>query len=324
MVKLILPIELTAEIEPHLPSDTKFVRVDNDGNFDSDPSDAEVYLNGFKLKPTTLHKVLAAAPGIRWQQTPSAGVNHILTPIFLEHDIILTNGAGVHAIPISEFVLSLILYHAKQLRELQADHDQRKWEKSWLVLPELANSTVLILGTGNIGQAMPSAGYANAARIKPFGARVWGGRRRPEPLTNFDKVVGTNEWHALLPEVDYIIVATPLTPETKALIDETVLRSLPSHAYLINVGRGAVVDESALTKALTEGWIAGAGLDTVSIEPLPPESPLWSLPNLFITPHTSAISPALKGRITNLFLDNLERYRGNKPLRNVVNKEADY
>ncbi|MEH1887538.1 D-2-hydroxyacid dehydrogenase [Nostoc sp.] len=317
MVKLILPIELTAEIEPHLPSDTKFVRVDSDGNFDSDPSDAEVYLNGFKLKPTTLHKVLAAAPGIRWQQTPSAGVNHILTPIFLEHDIILTNGAGVHAIPISEFVLSLILYHAKQLRQLQADHDQRKWEKSWLVLPELANSTVLILGTGNIGQAI-------AARIKPFGARVWGGRRRPEPLTNFDKIVVGNEWHALLPEVDYLVVATPLTPETKALIDETVLRSLPSHAYLINVGRGAVVDESALTKALTEGWIAGAGLDTVSIEPLPPESPLWSLPNLFITPHTSAISPALKGRITNLFLDNLERYRGNKPLRNVVNKEAGY
>ncbi|WP_341530034.1 D-2-hydroxyacid dehydrogenase [Nostoc sp. UHCC 0302] len=317
MVKLILPIELTAEIEPHLPSDTKFVRVDSDGNFDSDPGDAEVYLNGFKLKPTTLHKVLAAAPGIRWQQTPSAGVNHILTPIFLEHDIILTNGAGVHAIPISEFVLSLILYHAKQLRQLQADHDQRKWEKSWLVLPELANSTVLILGTGNIGQAI-------AARIKPFGARVWGGRRRPEPLPNFDKIVGTNEWHTLLPEVDYIIVATPLTPETKALIDETVLRSLPSHAYLINVGRGSVVDESALTKALTEGWIAGAGLDTVSIEPLPPESPLWSLPNLFITPHTSAISPALKGRITDLFLDNLERYQGNKPLRNVVNKEAGY
>lgn len=317
MVKLILPIELAAEIEPHLPSDTQFVRVDSDGNFDGDASDAEVYLNGFKLKPTTLHKVLAAAPGIRWQQTPSAGVNHILTPIFLQHDIILTNGAGVHAIPISEFVLTLILYHAKQLRQLQAAHDQRNWRKSWLVLPELANSTVLILGTGNIGQAI-------AARTKAFGARVWGGRRRPELLPNFDKIVGTDEWHALLPEVDYIVVATPLTPETKGLIDEKVLRSLPSHAYLINVGRGAVVDESALTKALTEGWIAGAGLDTVSIEPLPPESSLWSLPNLFITPHTSAISPALKGRIANLFLDNLERYRAGQPLQNVVNKQAGY
>ncbi|MDF5738513.1 MULTISPECIES: D-2-hydroxyacid dehydrogenase [unclassified Nostoc] len=317
MVKLILPIELAAEIEPHLSADTQFVQVDSDGNFDGDASDAEIYLNGFKLKPTTLHKVLGAAPGLRWQQTPSAGVNHILTPIFLQHDIILTNAAGVHAIPISEFVLTLILYHAKQLRQLQADHDQRIWEKSWLVLPELANSTVLIVGTGNIGQAI-------ASRAKAFGARVWGGRRHPESLPNFDKIVGTDEWHALLPEVDYIIVATPLTPETKGLIDETVLRSLPSHAYLINVGRGAVVDESALTKALTEGWIAGAGLDTVSIEPLPPESPLWSLPNLFITPHTSAISPALKGRIAALFLDNLERYRAGQPLRNVVNKQAGY
>ncbi|MEH2360642.1 D-2-hydroxyacid dehydrogenase [Nostoc sp.] len=317
MVKLILPIELAAEIEPYLSADTQFVQVDSDGNFDGDASDAEIYLNGFKLKPTTLHKVLAAAPGLRWQQTPSAGVNHILTPIFLEHDIILTNAAGVHAIPISEFVLTLILYHAKQLRQLQADHDQHRWEKSWLVLPELANSTVLIIGTGNIGQAI-------ADRAKAFGARVWGGRLRPEPLPNFDKIVGADEWHALLPEVDYIIVATPLTPETKGLINETVLRSLPSHAYLINVGRGAVVDESALTKALTEGWIAGAGLDTVSIEPLPPESPLWSLPNLLITPHTSAISPALKGRIAALFLDNLERYRAGQPLRNVVNKQAGY
>ncbi|MHC5777779.1 D-2-hydroxyacid dehydrogenase [Nostoc sp.] len=317
MVKLILPIELAAEIEPYLSADTQFVRVDSDGNFDGDASDAEIYLNGFKLKPTTLHKVLAAAPGLCWQQTPSAGVNHILTPIFLEHDIILTNAAGVHAIPISEFVLTLILYHAKQLRQLQADHDQRRWEKSWLVLPELANSTVLIIGTGNIGQAI-------ADRAKAFGARVWGGRLRPAPLPNFDKIVGADEWHALLPEVDYIIVTTPLTPETKGLIDETVLRSLPSHAYLINVGRGAVVDESALTKALTEGWIAGAGLDTVSIEPLPPESPLWSLPNLLITPHTSAISPALKGRIAALFLDNLERYRAGQPLRNVVNKQAGY
>lgn len=317
MVKLILPIELAAEIEQHLPSDTQFVRVDSDGNFDGDASDAEVYLNGFKLKPTTLHKVLAAAPGVRWQQTPSAGVNHILTPIFLQHDIILTNGAGVHAIPISEFVLTLILYHAKQLRQLQAAHDQHNWQKSWLVLSELATATVLIIGTGNIGQAI-------ASRVKAFGGRVWGARRRPEPLPNFDKIVGTDEWHALLPEVDYIVVATPLTPETKGLIDETVLRSLSSRAYLINVGRGAVVDESALTKALTEGWIAGAALDTVSIEPLPPESPLWSLPNLLITPHTSAISPALKGRIAALFLDNLQRYRVGQPLRNVVNKQAGY
>ncbi|MHC5729706.1 MAG: D-2-hydroxyacid dehydrogenase, partial [Nostoc sp.] len=223
----------------------------------------------------TLDKVLTAAPTLRWQQSPSAGVNHILTPTFLQKDIILTNAAGIHAIPISEFVLAFMLYHAKNLRKLQTLQDEHTWVRG-VFLEELADATLLILGTGNIGQAI-------ASRLKAFGARVWGGRRRPEPLANFDKIVVDNEWHALLPEVDYLVVATPLTPETKGLIDETVLRSLPSHAYLINVGRGAVVDESALTKALTEGWIGGAGLDTVSIVPLPPESPLWSLPNLLIT-----------------------------------------
>jgi phosphoglycerate dehydrogenase-like enzyme len=316
VVKIILPIELTAEIEPNLPSDIEVVRVDGDGNFDSDAAEAEVYLNGFKLKQTTLHKVLATAPKLRWQQTVSAGVNHILTPTFLERDITLTNSSGIHAIPISEFVLGFILYHAKQLRELQTLHNERNWQK-WLVLQELANATILIIGTGNIGQAI-------ASRAKAFRMRVWGSCRHPQPLPNFDKVVGTDEWHTLLPSVNYIVIATPLTPETKGLVDEKVLRSLPNHAYLINISRGAVVDESALTKALTEGWIAGAGLDTVSTEPLPSDSPLWSLPNLFITPHTSAISPALKGRIAVLFLDNLKRYQAGLPLRNIVDKQACY
>jgi phosphoglycerate dehydrogenase-like enzyme len=316
MVKIILPLELTAEIEPNLSSDIEVVRVDSDGNFDGDAVEAEIYLNGFKLKQTTLHKVLAAAPNLRWQQTVSAGVNHILTPTFLERDITLTNSSGIHAIPISEFVLGFILYHAKQLRELQILHNERNWQK-WLVLQELANTTILIIGTGNIGQAI-------ASRAKAFDMRVWGSRRHPQPLTNFDKVVGADEWYALLPEVDYVVIATPLTPETKGLIDEKVLRSLPDRAYLINISRGAVVDESALMKALTEGWIAGAALDTVSTEPLPSESPLWSLPNLFITPHTSAISPALKSRIAALFLDNLKRYQAGLPLRNVVDKQARY
>ncbi len=186
-----------------------------------------------------------------------------------------------------------------------------------MILQELANATVLIIGAGNIGQAI-------AARAKAFGARVWGSRRRAEPLPNFDKVVGADEWQTLLPEVDYLVIATPLTPKTKGLIDEKVLRSLPNHAYLINIARGAIVDEAALTQALSEGWIAGAGLDTVATEPLPPESPLWSLPNIFITPHTSAISPALKGRIAELFLDNLQRYKIGQPLRNVVDKQAGY
>ncbi|MFN6499417.1 MAG: D-2-hydroxyacid dehydrogenase [Nostoc sp. DedQUE01] len=315
-MKLILPDHLIAEIKPQLPSDVEFVQVDSEGNLNGDASDAEVYVNGFYLKSSTLDKVLAAAPKLRWQQTPSAGVNHILTPNFLQRDIILTNGAGVHAIPISEFVLAFMLYHAKNLRKLQTLQDEHTWIRG-VFLEELADATLLIIGTGNIGQAI-------ASRAKPFGVRVWGSRRHPEPLPNFDKIVGADEWRSLLPAADYVVIATPLTPETKGLIDEAALQSMRPSAYLINIARGAIVDETALLTALREGWIAGAGLDTVAIEPLPPESPLWSLPNAFITPHCSALSPRLRERIAELFIDNLKRYQTGQPLRNVVDKKAGY
>ncbi|WP_414568743.1 D-2-hydroxyacid dehydrogenase [Nostoc sp. CCY 9925] len=315
-MKLILPDHLIAEIKPQLPSDVEFVQVDSEGNLNGDASDAEVYVNGFYLKSSTLDKVLAAAPKLRWQQTPSAGVNHILTPNFLQRDIILTNGAGVHAIPISEFVLAFMLYHAKNLRKLQTLQDEHTWVRG-VFLEELADATLLIIGTGNIGQAI-------ASRAKAFGVRVWGSRRHPEPLPNFDKIVGADEWRLLLPAADYVVIATPLTPETKGLIDEAALQSMRPSAYLINIARGAIVDETALLTALREGWIAGAGLDTVAIEPLPPESPLWSLPNAFITPHCSALSPRLRERIAELFIDNLKRYQTGQPLRNVVDKKAGY
>ncbi|MDM9384088.1 D-2-hydroxyacid dehydrogenase [Chlorogloeopsis sp. ULAP01] len=315
-MKIILPIELAVDIEPFLPSDITFVRVDSDGNFDDDPSHAEVYLNGFKLKPTTLHKVLAAAPGICWQHTPSSGVNHILTPTFLEHDIILTNGSGVHAIPIAEFVLNFMLYYAKNVHKLQNLQANHHWF-NWLELEELYNKTLLIIGAGNIGQEI-------ALRAKAFGMRIWGSRRHPEPLPNFDKIVGVNEWRSLLGEADYVVVATPLTPETKGLIDAEVLQLMNPNAYLINIARGAIIDESALLTALSEGWIAGAGLDTFVTEPLSPESPFWSLPNVFVTPHCSALTPQLRNRIVALFLDNLTRYRHGEPLRNVVDKNAGY
>ncbi|MBD2516195.1 D-2-hydroxyacid dehydrogenase [Nostoc sp. FACHB-973] len=316
MVKLILPDHLIAEIKPLLPSDVEFVEVDSEGNLDGDASDAEVYVNGFYLKTSTLDKVLAAAPALRWQQSPSAGVNHILTPTYLKRDIILTNAAGVHAIPISEFVLAFMLYHAKNLRKLQVLQDEHTWVRG-VFLEELADATLLIIGTGNIGQAI-------ASRAKAFGVEVWGSRRHPEPLPNFDKIVGADEWRSLLPAADYVVIATPLTPETKGLIDEAALRSMRPSAYLINIARGAIVDEAALLTALREGWIAGAGLDTVATEPLPPESPLWSLPNAFITPHCSALSPRLKERIAELFIDNLQRYQTGQPLRNVVDKQAGY
>jgi phosphoglycerate dehydrogenase-like enzyme len=315
-MKLILPIEIAAEIEPYLPSDTKVVLVDSDGKLDGDASDAEIYLSWFFLRSPVLHRVLESAPNLRWHHAPNAGVNHILTPTYLERDLILTNGAGVHAIPIAEFVIAYMLSHVKHLPELHALQTERRWQKG-LAIQELTDATILIIGAGGIGQAI-------ASRAKVFGTRVIGSRRKPEPLPNFDQVVGADEWRSHLSEADYVVIATPLTPETKGLIDENVLRSLPHHAYLINIARGAVVDEPALIKALTEGWIAGAALDTVINEPLLSDSPLWTVPNLFITPHCSGHSPKVKQRSIELFIDNFHRYITNQPLRNVVDKQAGY
>ncbi len=319
-MKLLLPTEFAAILKPKLSADPniQIAWADTHANFDGDPSDAEVFFNWFYLKPDTLRKVLAAAPHLRWHHAPSAGVNHILIPEYLERDIILTNGAGTFSIPIAEFVLTYMLYHAKTLStllDLQAD---RTWKRSIeLPIQELFNATLLIIGAGNIGQEI-------AKRASAFGMRVWGSRRTPEPLPNFEKVVGAHEWRSLLPEADYIVLAIPLTPETQHLIDERALRSMRPNAYLINIARGAVVDQAALITALQQGWIAGAGLDTFETEPLPPDNPLWSLPNVFVSPHCSGFSPRIADRMIALFLDNLNRYQIGQPLRNVVDKLAGY
>ncbi|MBW4580317.1 MAG: D-2-hydroxyacid dehydrogenase [Tildeniella nuda ZEHNDER 1965/U140] len=320
-MKLLLPTEFTSELEPklaHLDPDLQLVWVNTHGEFKGDPSDAEVYLNWFYLKPDLLQRVLGAAPNLRWHQTLSAGVNHILTPLYLQRDITLTNGAGTFGIPIAEFVLTYILFHAKNisfLLSLQANHT---WKQS-IQLPtqEVFGKSLLIIGAGKIGQEI-------AKRASAFGLRVWGSRRHPQLTPGFERVVGLDEWRSLLPEADYIVLATPLTSETHHLIDETALRAMRSTAYLINIARGAVVDEVALIRALQEGWIAGAGLDTFHTEPLPPESPFWSLPNVFVTPHCSGFSPCIVERAIALFLDNLDRYRTGQPLRNVVGKTLGY
>jgi len=319
-MKAIISLEFTEMLEPRLPKDLQIVRVDQEGNFDGDASDAEIYFSAGLLKSEVLDRVLNAAPAVRWQHTPSAGVNHLLTPTSLARDLILTNGAGVHAIPIAEFVLALMLDHVKHLRklhELQAEH---RWEYRWkdgIFLQELSEANVLIIGAGGIGQAI-------AQRASGFGMRVWGSRKNPQAHPHFEKIVGATEWYPLLPEADFVVLALPLTPETKNIINAEVLRSMKPSAYLINIARGAMVDEAALLTALTEGWIAGAGLDAFVTEPLPPDSPLWSVPNLFVTPHTSWSSRHSRTRTVNFFLDNLHRYRTGQPLQNVVDRHGGY
>jgi phosphoglycerate dehydrogenase-like enzyme len=315
-LKIILPVDIATELQGHLPDDIVVVRVDSEGNLDGDATDAEVYFSWFFLKPTTLHRILESAPQLRWHHAPNAGVNHIITPKYLERNLILTNGSGVHAIPIAEFVIAYMLSHAKQLPRLYKQQTEHNWQKG-LPIQELLDKTLLIIGAGGIGQEI-------AVRAKAFGMKIYGSRRHPQPLPNFDKIVGADEWKSLLGEANYVVIATPLTWETKGMIDAEVLRLMRPDAYLINIARGAIVDEFALVQAIESGEIAGAALDTVFTEPLPPESPLWSLANVLITPHCSGNSPRTKERSLALFLDNFTRYRQGTPLRNIVDQTVGY
>lgn len=318
-MKLILPIEVTNILTHQLPENIEQVWADEDGNLDGDATAAEVYFNGSFLKRSALHRVLESAPNLRWQHTPSAGVEHILrSPLFLERNIVLTNSAGVYAVPIAEFVMTFILNHAKQFAALRSLQAQHRWQQNiGLEFTELTDARLLIIGAGSIGQAI-------ATRASAFGMHVWGTRRRVEPLPGFERVVGDQEWRSLIPAADYVVVAVPLTPQTKGMIDAEVLRSMRSSAYLINIARGAVVDEAALLAALEAGWIAGAGIDTFETEPLPADSPLWALPNVTVSPHCSGFSPYNDRRIVDLFLDNLQRYRSKQPLKNLVDRDAGY
>ncbi|WP_129672683.1 D-2-hydroxyacid dehydrogenase [Candidatus Chloroploca sp. Khr17] len=314
-MKLILPAQIRDLLVPLLTDDLTAVWVNGDGEFDGDPAGAVAYFRWWGEQEAFL-KVIRVAHDLRWVHTPSAGVDHLLVPEIFERDLILTNSAGVHAIPMAEFVFAMLLNRVKQLPTYQAAQAECRWARG-IDLHELYGATMLILGIGGIGDAI-------AQRAVAFGMRVWGSRRTNRPSPYAERVVTGNAWHALLPEADYVVVAAPLTPETRGMINAETLAMMRPSAFLVNVARGPLVDEQALIEALQQGRIAGAALDTFAQEPLPPASPLWHLPNVMITPHATANSLRMHERQVALFLDNLQRFQRGQPLLNLVDKAAGY
>jgi phosphoglycerate dehydrogenase-like enzyme len=319
-MKLIIPTNIAEQAEPRLREvapEAQVVHVDHEGAADGDLEDAEVLLRWW-MSRATLRRILAAAPRLRWLHTPSAGVDGLLIPEVLEREIVLTNSAGAHAIQIAEFVLMFMLGHAKRVRDLAALMPANAWERGrTLELDELHDKTLLVLGLGHIGQEI-------ARRAAAFGMRVLGSRRRPGPIAGVERVVGEHEWRELLPEADYVAIATPLTDATRGMLDAAALARMRPGAYLVNIARGEIIDTTALIAALEQGRLAGAALDALPEEPLPPEHPLWRAPNVWITPHISASSPRTSERAIGIFLENVRRYMAGEPLINVVDKQAGY
>lgn len=252
-------------------------------------------------------------PRLRFMQSASAGVEHLVG--FLPPETVLCNASGVHAPAIAETIMGSILGRAKLFAQRREDQRRRVWRQ--LPCRELTGSTMCVLGTGEIGSA-------TARLAQAFGITTLGVRRQAVPAAHFDRVVDAKGLHDALAGADFLVVACPLTPETRGLIGPAELAALPDGAFLVNVARGAIIDEDALIKELTSGHLSGAFLDTLVQEPLPPDHPLWSMPTVEISPHDSHASQLMGDRHVDLFCDNLARALAGEELRNVVDLTRGY
>lgn len=262
---------------------------------------------------------LTNARRLRWVQAGTAGVNHMLAADIGNYDILLTNARGAHGIPMSEQILAMMFAFAIRLPTLlQAQGSQRQVAAQVIREKfELAGQTLCVIGLGDIGGTL-------AQKAKGLGLRVLGVRRTASPVADLDAQYTPDQLHEALPQADHVALCLPLTAATTAIVGEAELRAMKASAYIYNVGRGASIEPAALIQALQAGSIAGAGLDVTDPEPLPADSPLWTLPNVILGQHTSGSSPYNADRITEIFLDNLARYRRGAALNNQVDKLQGY
>lgn len=253
-------------------------------------------------------------PSLQWLHLFSAGVDHMLDDL-RRFDLTVTNSAGLHAPPIAEWVIAMLLMHVKQLPEMVDKFERHEWEK--VRGSELNNCTLGIVGAGGLGREI-------AVRAAGMQMRVIGLRSSGAPLEHIERMYRPHEMHTMLAECDYVVISAPLTAETQGMIGEAELRAMRPSAVLLNVARGSIVQTEPLLRALNEGWIAGAYLDVTDPEPLPPDHPLWEARNVFITAHTSAITPRSAERLVSFFCGNLRRWLAGEPLENVVDLSRGY
>jgi len=310
-VKVVLSERLKPIIS-RLPSDPEIAWYsDNDSCLAALPG-AEVFWVDFKVND--IAKAIEAGADLKWLTTQGTGVDGWPLAIIKERQLVLTNGAGVGAIPISEYVVMGLLAGLKGFPELVRAQDSREWLKAPPSRAEMYGKRALIYGYGGIGRAI-------AERLRPFGVHVTGVRRNPgdEP-----GVIAATNWEAALPETDLLILSVPLTGATRALVSTTQLAALPKGAWVANIARGGLIDAAALIASLKSGHLGGAYLDVTDPEPLPADSELWSLPNVILTPHSSWATEHQLERAAEIFRENFERYLRGETLNNIVDLEAGY
>jgi phosphoglycerate dehydrogenase-like enzyme len=294
----------------------RIVVLSEDGTVPHEVRDATVlYRAG--MSADALRTALAQLPDLTWIHTASAGFNWVLIPEVIERPIRLTRTANVLDVPIAEYVVGTTLALLKRLPRFLASQRQRRWERS-LDARGLQGATVGIIGAGAIGRA-------TAQRFRPFGTRVLGIKRDPAPVDGFDEILPPTGLDRLLAAADVLVVACPLTPETRHLLGRRQFERMRSEAILVNVARGEVLVEHELVEALRDGTIAAAALDVFTEEPLPSDSPLWDLDNVILTPHVSYVDPTNLTRGVDEFAENLERFMAGEPLQHELkSRELGY
>jgi phosphoglycerate dehydrogenase-like enzyme len=273
----------------------------------------------FDFDQTHLEDLPELAPKVRWIQATSSGIGPFVQRMGYAQrmpDTVFTRASGVHAQPLAEFCLMVMLLFRKGLHRILRDQERKHWERH--AGTDLEGRTLVVVGLGGVGRAV-------ARTAKALGMQVIG-VERPEYVwdpgtTPVDELRTADQLCSVLDRAEHLVLIAPHTPETEGMIGARELALMPRGAVLVNIARGALVDEDALAEALRSGHLAGAGLDVFAEEPLPPESPFWEMPNVLVSPHSASTSDRENRRLTDLFCGNLRRFLAGEPLVNVLDRQ---
>ncbi len=318
---LILVLSNADDPELRMLESLPHIRINSPADLTESARKAEVILHWAGPRDL-LRTTFLACPDIRWVHSRSAGLDKTLFPELVESPVPLTNGSGVFSQSLGEFALAAILYFAKDFRRMIRNQMAGRWEQ--FLVEEIDGQTVGIVGYGDIGRAV-------ASRVHAMGMRVLALKRHapvsgdPSPGESMiDQFFGPAELSAMLAQCDFIVIATPLTPETHHMISDAAFSAMKPNAVVINIGRGPVIDQAALLRALTEKKIKGAGLDVFEQEPIPAGDPIFKFENVLVSPHCADQTTEWLKQAMRFFIKQYERFSEGEPLENIVEKHLGY
>ena len=312
-MKAVLPALARALLEPNLPADLEVAWFSKAAEANAGIADADIAW--VDLQPTRLvaEAIRAAGPNLKWVSTIYAGLDAFPLDVLREKGAILTNGAGINAIAVAEYAVMGVLVGAKRFDEVIRAYDAHEWLADAPGKIELADTKALVIGYGAIGKLIGD-------RLAAFGVEVTGVTR-----SGRDGTITPDAWQARLGAFDWIVLAAPSTGATRAIVGADELAAMKPGAWIVNIARGDMIDDTALVAALESGRLGGAFLDPTNPEPLPADHPLWSVPRCIVTMHLSGRSQTkMFQRGAALFLENLAAFREGKPLKNVADLKAGY